>query len=84
MRTFPVARGGKIEGFRVSGTRPGSLLTLLGIRNGDVIESFDGKDLSTPARALEAYAVLMNRSSERLTLGIRRGGAPVIITYRLN
>jgi len=84
VRTMPVTRNGKIAGFRLSGMRPGTLLPLLGIQNGDVIESFDGKDVSTPERALQAYAVLMDRTAERLSLGIRRRGAPVTITYRIN
>lgn len=84
VRTVPIVREGAIEGFRVFGVRGGSLLTLLGIENGDVIESINGRDLSTPQHALEAYAQYAQRTSDRLTIGLRRRGTPLKLEYRID
>src|SRR5262245_20280937 len=84
VRATPVFVGGMLSGFRVSGVKRGSLLEVLGIRNGDVIQSVDGKDLSSPKGALEAYGRIVSKASDRLTIGVRRGRKEVAIRYRFD
>lgn len=66
---------------RLFGIRPDSLLGLLGFHDGDYLESINGFDLSTPERALEAYARL--RTADRLEARVERGGRNVTLSYRL-
>lgn len=66
---------------RLLGVRPDSLLGLLGFRDGDCLESINGFDLTTPDRALEAYAHL--RTSDSLEATVRRRGQTVTLRYRV-
>jgi general secretion pathway protein C len=66
---------------RLYGVRQDSLLGLLGFRDGDCLESINGFDLSTPERALEAYARL--RTAGFLEARIRRGTEAVTLLYRM-
>ena len=59
----------------------GSLLDTLGMKDGDVMKSINGFDMSDPQKALEAYARL--RSADRLTVAMERGGAPVNIDINI-
>jgi general secretion pathway protein C len=65
---------------RLFGVRPDSLLGMLGFQEGDCLESINGFDLSTPERALEAYAWL--RTADVLEAQVRRGGRIVTLLYR--
>ena len=58
----------------------GTLLHELGIRNGDVIQSVNGFDLTNPQKALEAYGRL--RTANGLSLQIERRGKPTTIEYQ--
>jgi type II secretory pathway component PulC len=78
-RLIPVFKKGRAQGFKVLGLRPGSLLALLGLRNGDEVREINGFDLTSPERALEAYVSL--RSATELRVGLLRSGAPVTRTY---
>ncbi|MFO0579292.1 MAG: hypothetical protein U1A78_35265 [Polyangia bacterium] len=78
-RLVPVFKDGQAQGFKVMGLRPGSLLGLLGLRNGDELREINGFDLSSPERALAAYASL--RSATELRVGLLRAGAPRTRTY---
>jgi len=66
---------------RLLGVRPDSLLGMLGFRDGDCLESINGFDLSSPERALEAYAHL--RTADMLEARVRRRGRIVTLLYRL-
>jgi hypothetical protein len=81
VRLVPVLRGREIRGLQVLGLRRGSLLSALGIHDGDVIESVDGKSVSPP-NVLEAYGRVVTRSSPRVVIGLRRRGALITIQYR--
>lgn len=78
-RLIPVLKDGQAQGFKVMGLRPGSLLGLLGLRNGDELREINGFDLSSPERALAAYTSL--RSATELRVGLLRAGAPLTRTY---
>jgi hypothetical protein len=66
---------------RLFGVRPNTLLGMLGFENGDRLESINGFDLSTPERALEAYARL--RTADHLEARVERGARVVKLVYEL-
>jgi len=78
----PKMEGGKSIGMEVRGIRPGTLLTKLGIKNSDVLESVNGQPLSGPDDALGAYTTL--RTADKFTLSVQRGGKSVGITYNVD
>jgi len=69
------AEGG--PGARLDGIAPGSLLDALGLRNGDVVRSVNGLDVSTAEAALPAYARL--RAARHFVLALERDGRPTTI-----
>jgi len=80
-RIVPALKDGKPSGFKLFAVRPGSLYAELGIRNGDVIQSINGLELSTPETALGAYARL--RTASEFVVQLERRGQPRRHTYRL-
>jgi general secretion pathway protein C len=72
-RMFPVTKDGETAGFRVSGVRKGSLATLLGLKNGDVVSEINGSKLGTIDDALAMYQKL--RRANHLSVTVERGGA---------
>jgi hypothetical protein len=80
VRVVPASAGGKTYP-RLFGVRPDSLLGMLGFHNGDLLESINGFDLTTPERALEAYARL--RTADVLEARVIRGGQTVTLIYRV-
>jgi general secretion pathway protein C len=71
---------GKAAGIRMLGLRPESVLSNLGLQNGDQLETINGFNLGNPEEALNAYARL--RSASKLSVRVARQGAPV--TLELN
>ncbi len=51
---------GKVDGFRLSGVRRSSLFNKLGIRNGDVVHTVNGHELTSMQTAMEAYNSLQS------------------------
>jgi general secretion pathway protein C len=51
---------GKVDGYRLSGIRRSSLFRKLGIKNGDVVHSVNGNDLTNMSSALSAFESLQN------------------------
>lgn len=80
-RLRPVKEGDKVVGLRMSRIRGGTLLDVLGLKNGDQISSINGFDLTDPQKALEAYGRL--RTADKLTLQVSRGGQPQTIDYNI-
>ena len=77
----PKMEGGQSIGMEIRGIRPDTLLTKLGIQNGDILESVNGQSLSSPDAALGAYTTL--RTADKFTLSIRRGGQSMMVNYSL-
>jgi general secretion pathway protein C len=75
VRIVPEQRGGQIIGLRLFGIRPGSLLSALGLQNGDRLETINGFSVASPEQALTAYARL--RTATRLSVQLSRVGKPV-------
>lgn len=74
-KMFPVTKDGETQGFRVSGIRSGSLATMLGLKNGDVVSEINGAKLGTIDDALAMYQKL--RRASHLSVTVERGGAVI-------
>ena len=80
-RIVPEKEGDKVVGIRLFGVRKDSLLGTLGLENGDRLQTINGFDMSSPEKALEAYAKL--RTSDRLTVTVNRRGKPMNIDFNI-
>jgi type II secretory pathway component PulC len=78
-RVVPALRCGAPAGVKFYAIRPGSLYARLGLQNGDEVDRIDGIPLTSPDRALEAYARARVRRS--VTLDLRRHGTSLEIVY---
>jgi type II secretory pathway component PulC len=65
---------GNIDGFTISGIRRTGLLAGLGLQNGDVVQTVNGRPITSLEDGLAAYASLQTEST--YTLEIVRRGAP--------
>jgi general secretion pathway protein C len=80
-RVVPEQKEGALVGMRVSKVAPDSLLARLGFKNGDSIKSINGFALTSPDKALQAYARL--RTAGDLRVQIVRAGRQVTLEYRV-
>lgn len=80
-RIVPNYRGGKYQGFKLVGVRPGSLYRSIGIRSGDVIKSINGKPIDSPNKAIQLFEQLKNSSN--IELDFERRGQPKTLNYSI-
>jgi general secretion pathway protein C len=80
-RIVPEQENGKVVGIRLFGVRPDTLLGVLGMENGDRLETINGFDMTSPEKALEAYARL--RTADHLTVKVNRRGSPTNLDYNI-
>ena len=80
-RIVPEQENGKVVGIRLFGVRPDTLLGALGIQNGDRLQSINGFDMTSPEKALEAYARL--RTADHMTVQINRKGSNMNLDYNI-
>ena len=80
-RIVPEQENGKVVGIRLFGVKPDSLLGELGMENGDRLEKINGFDMTSPEKALEAYARL--RTADHLTVSVNRRGQDQNIDYNI-
>jgi general secretion pathway protein C len=80
-RIVPEQENGKVVGIRMFGVRPDTLLGVLGMENGDRLQSINGFDIASPEKALEAYARL--RTAEKLTISLNRRGQNMNLDYNI-
>jgi hypothetical protein len=73
-----IAESGAVEGYKLYGIRRGSLPRALGLKNGDLVGSVDGKPLASLEEAMTTFTKL--RGAKSFTLGIVRKGAPFSLT----
>ena len=78
-RIRPYFRNGKADGLAISNIKPGSFFARLGLKNGDIVQGIDGRDIRSPDDVLEVYERL--RSGSRVELQIKRSGDQKIIDY---
>lgn len=81
LRVAPEMKGEHVIGFRIVGMKTTSVLGMLGLREGDVVQSLNGRDINTPDSALEAYAKL--RSTKHLQAHLTRDGKPIVIDVKI-
>jgi general secretion pathway protein C len=80
-RIVPEQENGKVVGIRLFGVRPDTLLGTLGMENGDRLEKINGFDMTSPEKALEAYARL--RTADHLTVSVNRRGQEMNLDYNI-
>ena len=80
-RVIPHDEDGRVVGVKLYGIRRTSLLGRLGIRNGDMLRTINGFDMTSPDTALEAYSRL--RSADKLTLAVKRQNNEMTIEYNV-
>jgi general secretion pathway protein C len=80
-RVVPDTQDGKVVGVRLYGIRPDTLLGVLGLQNGDRLETINGFDMASPEKALEAYMRL--RTADGLKVQLNRRGQPMNIDYKI-
>jgi len=80
LRELPGGAGGA-PGTVVAGVEPGSPAAAAGVRQGDVVVSFDGVPITEPA----AFVLLLTRApvGTEAPLGILRGGEPLTIIVKV-
>jgi general secretion pathway protein C len=72
--------GDRVVGMKITGIKPGSVLSMLGIENGDRLETINGFEVSNPEKMLEAYARLRSEA-EKLQIRVSRAGKPMNLDY---
>lgn len=80
-RVIPHEENGRVVGVKLYGIRRSSLLGRLGIRNGDMLRTINGFDMTSPDSALEAYSSL--RTADKLTLAVKRQNNEMTIEYNI-
>jgi general secretion pathway protein C len=80
-RIVPEKENGKTVGIRLFGVRPDTLFGVLGMHNGDRIDSINGFDLSSPDAGLQAFAKL--KTASHLTINVNRNGKKQNIDYNI-
>ena len=79
VRIRPYFRRGKADGLIVSQIKPDSLFAKLGLMNGDIIASVNGKQMTSPDEAFQFYNSL--KSGENVSIEITRRGQKKMFTY---
>ena len=80
-RIVPEQENGRVVGIRLFGVRNDTLLGVLGMENGDRLQTINGFDMASPEKALEAYARL--RTADKLTISLNRKGQNMNIDYNI-
>ena len=80
-RISPVKKGDQVLGIKLLRIKKGSLLSHLGLKNGDRLESINGFEMGDPQTAREAYGRL--RTASNLKVKINRAGAPMNIDFNI-
>jgi general secretion pathway protein C len=81
IRLVPHMENGRIVGIDLLGVRPDGVFGLLGIENGDRLETINGFDMTSPEGALEAYARL--RTADHWTVRVKRRSQEVNVDFNI-
>ena len=81
VRVRPYFRQGKPEGLIISQIQADSIFAKLGLLNGDIIASVNGKQMSTPEEAIQLYNSL--NSGAQVSIEITRRGERKLFTYAI-
>lgn len=77
----PVRKGDRVVGVRLLGVRPDTLLGMLNVENGDVLERVDAYDMVDPDQVLAAYAHL--RRARDFSVQLLRRSKRVSVHYAI-
>lgn len=80
-KPIPNYKGGKINGFKLVGMKPGSVYYDLGIRPGDIITSVNGKPLNGPNAALELVSGV--NTLKKVDIEVERNGSSRKLQYNI-
>lgn len=80
-RINPAMDGGKPNGFKLFGIRHNSMLSKLGLENGDTLISINGMELTSAEQALQVYTKL--RDATTLEINLTRRTKPDTLTYQI-
>jgi general secretion pathway protein C len=80
-RTAFEKEGGRVVGIRLSGIKSGALLGVLGMQNGDRLQTINGLNIGNIEEAMQVFARL--RSAERLTVQVARQGKSINLDYTI-
>jgi general secretion pathway protein C len=80
-RVMPAMSNGKPNGFRLYSIRPNSVLSKIGLENGDTLSAINGMELNSAEKGLEVYTKL--RDATTLEVSLLRRGKPDTITYTI-
>lgn len=80
-RILPHEENGSVVGFKIYGVRRNSLLGKIGLQNGDIVHAINSFDMTSPDKALEAYARL--RNADHLTVSVTRRGQRQNMDYNI-
>lgn len=81
VRVRPYFRQGKPEGLIVSQIQADSIFNTLGLMNGDIIASVNGKPMSSPEEAFQLYNSL--KSGSQVSIAITRRGQKKVLNYEI-
>ena len=81
MRAVPNLQNGKSNGFSLSEIQPGSLFSQMGLRDGDLVQTISGQDLSDPAQAMTLLNQLRNQ--QNIQIGVVCNGRPLVLNYNI-
>lgn len=82
-RIVPEKEGDRVVGVRVLNVKPGSVLSMLGIENGDRLETINGMEVSSPEKMLEVYARIRGGATDKMQIHLTRGGKATNIDYTI-
>jgi general secretion pathway protein C len=80
VRIRPHFKDGESDGLSVTRIRPGSIFTKLGLRNGDVVQKIDDKEISSPEDVLGLYEKL--KSGSGVSVQISRRNRQRTLNYK--
>ena len=81
VRIRPHFKNGEADGIIINRIKPNSLFTKLGLKNGDIIQGVNGKDITSPDDVMEFYENL--KSGSQISLQLSRRGKIETINYTM-
>lgn len=78
-KAVPHKVNGNHRGFKIVNIQPGSVYEELGLKEGDVIRSVNGRDIRSPDQAMQAYKEL--RSDDSFRVRVHRDGQETTLQY---